>query len=591
MSNKRSVAEVASILDKAALAETIAEMWVTARRDRKVWEDQRLELRNFLFATDTSTTTAKVLPWKHSTTLPKLTQIRDNLHANYMSALFPNDQYVQWDPGDQGAAAVEKSRAARQYVLTKARESGFESTVSELLLDYIDNGNVFFDVIHVNEQHENDDGTVTQGYYGPKLIRYGYQDIVSDPRAASFDNSWKITRAVMPFGEVMARADAETENGFLREAITRSANLRNGIHGLSTDDLNLVTAYDVDGFGQYHNYLASGYVEVLTFYGSIYDVQAQKLYKNRQVSIIDRLWVLDDRAMPSWYGKCSIGHCGWRRRPDNLYAMGPLDNLVGMQYKLDHLENAKADATDLAVQPPLAIRGLVEEFDWEPGAEIMLGDDGQITELGKNLGAVLAVESQQERLEQRMEEFAGAPKTAMGIRTPGEKTAFEMQTLEQAASRIFQHRLRQFEIDVVERVLNMFLEIGRRNMKASELVPIMDDDLGAVSFLTITKEDLTSAGKLRAVGARHFAASAVLVQNLMAVVNSGLWNDPAVRAHFSGKSIARIIERLLNLDQFQLFGENIAITEAAETAQLVAQGEEEVAVTNMTPAEAPIDAP
>ena len=45
------------------------------------------ELRNYLFATDTSTTTNSSLPWSNKTTIPKLTQIRDNLHANYMDAL------------------------------------------------------------------------------------------------------------------------------------------------------------------------------------------------------------------------------------------------------------------------------------------------------------------------------------------------------------------------------------------------------------------------------------------------------------------------------------------------------------------------
>ena len=51
-------------------------------------------MRNFLFATDTSKTSVGGLPWKNSTTLPKLTQIRDNLHANYMSAVFPNDNWL-----------------------------------------------------------------------------------------------------------------------------------------------------------------------------------------------------------------------------------------------------------------------------------------------------------------------------------------------------------------------------------------------------------------------------------------------------------------------------------------------------------------
>lgn len=55
----------------------------------------------------------------------------------------------------------------------------------------------------------------------------------------------------------------------------------------------------------------------------------------------------------NWLGKTSIVHAGWRYRPDNLWAMGPLDNIVGMQYRIDHLENLKADAMDLAVPSSL----------------------------------------------------------------------------------------------------------------------------------------------------------------------------------------------------------------------------------------------
>jgi hypothetical protein len=41
--------------------------------------------------------------------------------------------------------------------------------------------------------------------------------------------------------------------------------------------------------------------------------------------------------------------------------MGPLDNLVGMQYRIDHLENLKADVFDLIAFPPLKIKGYVED--------------------------------------------------------------------------------------------------------------------------------------------------------------------------------------------------------------------------------------
>ena len=56
-------------------------------RDEKIndWK----ETQRYTFATDTTKTTNAKLPWSNKTTLPKLCQIRDNLVANYLSALFP----------------------------------------------------------------------------------------------------------------------------------------------------------------------------------------------------------------------------------------------------------------------------------------------------------------------------------------------------------------------------------------------------------------------------------------------------------------------------------------------------------------------
>lgn len=591
MAGKRSVAEVHSLIAKHEVAEKIAHMWADAKSRRREWEDQKLETRNFLFATSTRTTSGGALPWKNSTTMPKLAQIRDNLHANYMGALFPNDDYVQWEPGNADAAREEKARVAKHYVLEKARQSELQTVISQLLYDYIDTGVVFADVVHVREQHELPDGTLATSYVGPRLIRYGYQDIVFDPRAMSFEHAWKITRAVISIAELAARADAETENrDAYMEVLNKADSIRSGSMGLAPEDINLVTAYAVDGFGSMQDYLESGYVEILTFYGSIYDASTKKLHKNRKIVVVDRSWIAENVPMPSWLGKSTFRFTVWRDRPDNLYGMGPLDNLVGMQYRLDHLENSKADAYDMAIIPPLAIKGSVEEFVWEPGAEILLGDDGQVTELGKNLGPIIAAQGEMDRLEMRMEEYAGAPKQAMGVRTPGEKTAFEVQTLDQASSRIFQHKVRRFELDILEPVLNLYLEIGRRNLSEKDTAPVRDFETGAITFLDITREDLESSGSLRAVGARHYATEATLVQNLMAIVNSGLWSDPSVRAHWSGKRIAALVEQLLRLDRYNMFQSNVAVTEGAETAQLQAQAQEEVEMANMTPPEPP-DAP
>jgi hypothetical protein len=150
-------------------------------------------------------------------------------------------------------------------------------------------------------------------------------------------------------------------------------------------------------------------------------------------------------------------HCGWRLRTDNLWAQGPLDQLVGMQYRIDHLENLKADVFDLIAYPVMVVYGnTVEEFEYEPGATIFVGDEGKVEFLRPDATALQA-DMQIAELMGRMEELAGAPKQAMGIRTPGEKTKYEVQTLENAAGRIFQSKVSWFERNILEPLLNGML--------------------------------------------------------------------------------------------------------------------------------------
>ena len=585
---KQAVAEVQSLLTPENLPAQISHLWSKHNNDRMPWVAQKQELRDYVFATDTTTTSNRALPWKNSTTLPKLCQIRDNLHANYLSALFPNDDWLKWEGHGKDAVTQEKRMAIEAYMKNKVRESGFEVEVSKLLYDYIDTGNVFYDVIWVNNSTiDEETGEIIPGYIGPKLVRLSYLDIVFNPIAASFDDSYKITRYVKTLGELMLEVDNRPELGYNREVLEDAEKLRRNLASFTAEDINKASAFAVDGFGSLHDYYQSGYVEILEFEGSIHDATSGEFHKNVIITVIDRQRVVRIERMPSWLGKSTKGHCGWRLRPDNLYAMGPLDNLVGMQYRIDHLENLKADAMDLAVHPPLAIAGNVEEFEWQPGEEIYLGEGATITELGKNLNGVIAANNEIAILEQKMEEMAGAPKQAMGIRTPGEKTAFEVQTLEMAASRIFQSKIQQFERLILEPALNRMLEISRRNMDGADLVRVMDDDVGVAQFLEVTKEDITSSGKLRPIGARHFAAQATLVQNLMGLLNSGVSQDPSVMSHLSGKAIAKMLEETLGLEKFELYGENIRVLESIETQQIMSQGQEDVMVADATPTEAP----
>ena len=68
--------------------------WDSFRENKK---SEWRELYRYIFATDTSTTSNSQLPWKNKTTLPKLTQIRDNLYANYMASMFPKRRWLRWE--------------------------------------------------------------------------------------------------------------------------------------------------------------------------------------------------------------------------------------------------------------------------------------------------------------------------------------------------------------------------------------------------------------------------------------------------------------------------------------------------------------
>lgn len=569
--------DIYSAEDKAS---HIAGLWSSWDSQRAQWKAEKRELRNFIFATDTSKTSVQRLPWKNSTTIPKLTQLRDNLHANYLSALFPNDNWVSWEGYSEDAEVLSKKETIKTYISNKARESNLRTTVSQLLYDYIDYGNAFADVQYV---HETKTDVVTgeeiPQYIGPKVIRIHPFDIVMNPLAENFEDSPKIVRTLKNLGELVKESEDNPDNFYLQEAIQKIKELRKVGTAMSSEDADKWCDISIDGFGSFQEYLRSGMIEILEFEGDYFDTTTMELQRNKLITIADRSIVLRETTLPGWLGSTKR-HVGWRARPENLWAMGPLDNLVGMQYRIDHLENLKADVFDLIAYPPLKISGNVEEFTWQPGAEIFLDEGGSVDFLAPPTQALQA-DTQISILEARMEEYAGAPKQAMGIRTPGEKTAFEVQSLENASGRIFQNKINNFEINLLEPILNCMLEVSRRNMDMPDTIRVMDDDIGVVQFMSITREDITAAGKLRPIGSRHFSAQAQLIQNLTQLFNSPV--GQIIMPNVSSKELTKLVEETLQLQRFQLFSENAQLLEQAERQKITNQLQEQAFVEQTAP--------
>ena len=561
----------------------IANLWNSWNSQRQEWVEEKKELRKYLFATDTTKTTNSSLPWKNSTTLPKITQIRDNLHSNYIAATFPNDNWLFWEGYSLEAEVAAKKEAITGYMANKVREDNFKETISKLLLDYIDYGNCFVDVKFVQEFKEDPaTGEQIPQYIGPRAERIHPFNIVFNPLAESFDKSPKIVRTLKNMGELKKDAEDQPQNAGLQQAVAVAEQMRSAAYtssGSSKETTDMWDGLSVDGFGSYSEYLKSGMIELLEFEGDIFDKESGKLMRNQRIIVADRMTVLLQEDMPEWL-KSTKFHVGWRTRPDNSWAMGPLDNLVGMQYRIDHLENLKADVFDLIAYPPLLIRGEVEQFTWEPNAEIHIDEGGDVSFLAPSAQALNA-DNQIALLEQRMEEYAGAPKQAMGIRTPGEKTAFEVQQLQNAAGRIFQVKINNFEVNLMEPLLNAMLEVSVRNLDMVDTIRVMDTDVGVVSFLNITKEDITATGKLRPVGSRHFAAQAQLMQNLLQLFNSSV--GQLILPNVNTNELTKLVEEALQLERFQLFQENAQLFEQANRERTAGQIQEQLFVEQNTP--------
>ena len=117
------VAEIEKAIGGENLARVLAGLYNQWWIQRNPKEAEWRELRNYLFATDTTSTSNSALPWKNKTTLPKLTQIRDNLHANYMDALFPNEDWMKWEGSTMESSTMKKRGNRRRERMKRGRKN------------------------------------------------------------------------------------------------------------------------------------------------------------------------------------------------------------------------------------------------------------------------------------------------------------------------------------------------------------------------------------------------------------------------------------------------------------------------------------
>ena len=534
------------VLDDDSLATKIADMWQQFKYSsgsfRKSVDVD--EVKRFLNATSTQDTTNSATEHAHNTHRPKLAQVADTLEAHYMRALIPNEDWMQFTPTEASPDALNQKNRIEEYIRNRHRLYNHRSVINNLVRDWIEDVAIC-EVVWTSETVRNViPGMPEKGYIGPKIRRIDSSQLAFDSKARSFHESWKIVQSVKTFGDIATDIENEEFSADYKQVLNKALKYRGYINNYPDVFNSEWQNQSYDGWGTNDYYFNhSNSIELLTFYGTLYDTDKQELQVNQKIVVIDRKWVLLQEDVDTWDGKPHIYMSYWRNRPNSIVGMGPLENLTGMQYMINHLQNGKADALDDVLQSDRLVAGVddvkfmpdgtKEYWSHEKGADVRkISPDVQI------LNADFHIET----LERKIEEYAGVPRTAAGIKSPGEQTKFEVQTLSDAGSLLFQAKIEKFENEVLERALNAELELARRYLDQNLKILVSQDE-GDI-FMDINADLMKNKGTLVARGAHHYAQQGKMVQELTQFIQN-LSVNPKLALHFPTVRIAEVYNRLL----------------------------------------------
>lgn len=562
------------------LAKKIAMDWTSFRSSLDPYFENIKELTEYLYAGDTRSTSnankgGEGSGWMHSTHTPILKHIRNNLTSQYMKNLFSSRDWMDLEDGTMEDQDLENIDKIKGYLETKHRLSGFETVVKEQLRnDLLTKGVLFGQVTWRDEKHIHPrTGELQQGYLGPELLRIRPEDIAFNIQATSFYNTHKIVRSIKTMGELLRDKEERPDLGYIDEAIEKAKKCRLHTKGGNkfSEDWRKHHQFNLDGFHAWEDYFNSGEVEILEFYGDLYDESSDTFYKNHVITVIDRLFVLRAEPLDTWSGRPHIFMSAWEPRMDNLWGQGPLEPLVGMQYMINHLRNGVADAIDQVLFPKWKKKGSVKmpENINMPNAVFAIDElEGDIEPLRPDTTFLTAL-PEINSLRAEMELYAGSPSETVGIRSPGEKTLGEVQMLSDNANAVFWDKIMDFERNYLTKVIQAELELASTYLNTTDSITMVGED-GTKEIMEIDRSDITTNGRVIAVGASHFIEKSKRIANLTAVLPL-LAGVPSTMSHVSSISLAKHIEEALDIKDGSIVQAFIALEEQAEMEQKMDQ--------------------
>ena len=543
------------------------------------------ELMDFLDATDTRSTTNSNLPFKNSTTVPKLANIYQTMETTFMEHLIPNRNWVDFVGFDNDSVRSEKREAVKSYVRGKAEASNLAGVLERLIGDFIVRGFCATHNRHVKHTTTTVENRTINNYTGTVAERLSPADTFWDVTASTLPRANKCIRTLYTMGGLKKEIRDGTFPLMSEEDFQKLRDERRSVREALSDGYNGRRKYDSlhkKGYGDMMNYINEGVVEVLRFYGTFYDEQNDELWDNYEITLIDRKIVGRKESLDNWQGSQAIHITVFEFQKDTLAPIGPLHRLVGMQYKLDKRENFREDMHDKFLHPTLKTIGDVREkgvrggpdhkFEAEEGGDaVWMTPPAEVLQQDNSIILIM----------QLMEDLSGSPKESIGQRTAGEKTKFEVQLLDRGQNKTFRSKVKKFERELLSPTLNDYLTQGRQHLDGADLVKTYNTALGASKFVEVTAQDLNLNGEMVAQGATLFAEKANTLQFLERVHTGPL--GAALGPHTSRVNLMRTVEQLGDVEQYDIYTFGIGVQEDQKLQQLVQQANNRTEEQGMTP--------
>ena len=273
------------VIEEQPIASEIVRNWETWNGGRAEWRSRVEENKKYVYATSTAETTNVQNSHSHTTHIPKISQIADNLLANYLSALFPHDDWLRFEGNDEQAEEFDKKQAVLAYINTKNKLNRFRAVMQELLTDWILYGNAFAGVTYEQEVHTDPEtGETLPGFVGPRVYRISPDDIVFNPLATDFESAPKVIRILKTLGELERDLEESPELGYSRDILDKVTEHREVLKQMTDTAIDKHIQMQFDGFSSPSLYYRSGYIEILEFYGDIYDTNTGDWLKNHVIT-------------------------------------------------------------------------------------------------------------------------------------------------------------------------------------------------------------------------------------------------------------------------------------------------------------------